>query len=193
MRGAQLIPPQPWPRLKPRWTSGSRSCVGTCSPRPSAKAHRLTGAPAGLSSARPARPAVCHSSRVANARASCAPPAVMSRSTAPMAAARFVERVFSPLDDELALLPGLLAPSLHGWLVRLSSCVPFAQAATLLSEFAHVRLSEGTAQRLTYAAGGAVVAQQTCEAERIIKDAPPPQEGPDCLLLSADGAMVPLV
>ena len=104
-----------------------------------------------------------------------------------------MERAFFPLDDELALLPGLLAPSLHGWLVRLSSYVPFAQAAALLSEFAHVRLSEGTAQRLTYAAGGAVVAQQTCEAERIIKDAPPPQQGPDCLLLSADGAMVPLV
>jgi hypothetical protein len=104
-----------------------------------------------------------------------------------------VERAFSPLDDELALLPGLLAPSLHGWLVRLSSYVPFAQAAALLSEFAHVRLSEGTAQRLTYAAGGAVVEEQTRAAERIIKDAPPPQEGPDCLLLSADGALAPLV
>lgn len=104
-----------------------------------------------------------------------------------------MERAFFPLDDELALLPGLLAPSLHGWLVRLSSYLPFAQAAALLSEFAHVRLSEGTAQRLTYAAGGAVVEEQTREAERIIKDAPPPHEGPDCLLLSADGAMVPLV
>jgi hypothetical protein len=101
--------------------------------------------------------------------------------------------VFSPLDDELALLPGRLTPTLHGWLVRLSSYLPFAQASALLGEFAQVRLSEGTAQRLTYAAGTSLVIQQTLAAEQIIAQAPPPRPGPDCLLLSADGAMVPLV
>lgn len=110
-----------------------------------------------------------------------------------MVSVRSVAPGFSPLDDELALLPGQLAPTLHGWLVRLSSYLPFAQAAALLGEFAHVRLSEGSAQRLTYCAGTTVVAQQTVEAERIIKDAPAPRPGPTCLLLSADGAMVPLV
>jgi hypothetical protein len=101
--------------------------------------------------------------------------------------------VFFPLDDELALLPGRLSPTLHGWLVRLSSYLPFAQAAALLSEFAHVPLSEGSAQRLTYAAGTSVVVEQTLEADRIVQDMPPPCPGPACLLLSADGAMVPLV
>ena len=102
-------------------------------------------------------------------------------------------RAFFPLDDELALLPGRLTPTLHGWLVRLSSYLPFARAAALLSEFARVPLSEGTAQRLTYAAGATLVAHQTFEAERIIREAPAPLPGPDCLLLSADGAMVPLL
>lgn len=100
---------------------------------------------------------------------------------------------FSPLDDELALLPGHLTPTLHSWLVRLSVYLPFAQAAALLSEIARVPLSEGTAQRLTYAAGTTVVVQQTLEADRITREAPPPRPGPDCLLLSADGAMVPLI
>jgi hypothetical protein len=100
---------------------------------------------------------------------------------------------FSPLDDELALLPGHLTPTLHAWLVRLSTYLPFAQAAALLSEMARVRLSEGTAQRVTYAAGTTLVVQQTLEADRITREAPPPQPGPDCLLLSADGAMVSLI
>jgi hypothetical protein len=100
---------------------------------------------------------------------------------------------FFPLDNELALLDGHLTPTLHGWLVRLAAYLPFAQAAAFLSEFARVPLSEGTAQRLTYAAGTTVVAQQTVAADRFIQDAPPPRPGPACLLLSADGAMVPLV
>lgn len=100
---------------------------------------------------------------------------------------------FFPLDDELALLPGRLAPTLHGWLVRLSAALPFAQAAALLSEIARTPLSAGTAQRLTSAAGDAVAAQQTLEADRIIREAPSPRPGPECLLLSADGAMVPLL
>lgn len=100
---------------------------------------------------------------------------------------------FPPLDDELALLPGHLTPTLHAWLVRLATYLPFAQAAALLSEIARVPLSEGTAQRLTYAAGATVVVQQTVEADRITRDAPLPRPGPACLLLSADGAMVSLI
>lgn len=91
------------------------------------------------------------------------------------------------------MLPGRLTPTLHGWLVRLSSYLPFAQAASLLSEFAHVRVSEGSAQRLTYAAGSAVVVQQTLHADHLVREAPAPRPGPACLLLSADGAMVPLL
>jgi hypothetical protein len=110
-----------------------------------------------------------------------------------MASARNVARAFFPLDDELGLLSGRLSPTLHGWLVRLASYLPFAQAAALLSEFAHVSLSQGSAQRLTYAAGTSVVVEQTLEAERIVQEMPEARPGPACLLLSADGAMVPLV
>lgn len=37
-----------------------------------------------------------------------------------------------------------------------------------------------------------MAAQQTLEADRSIRETPPPWPGPECLLLSADGAMVPL-
>lgn len=83
-----------------------------------------------------------------------------------MASVPAVERAVFPPDDHLALLPGQLTPTVHGWLVRFSSYVPFAQPAALLSEVAHARLREGTAQRLTDAAGTTLVAEQTVAAER---------------------------
>lgn len=110
-----------------------------------------------------------------------------------MASARSVERAFSPLDNELALLPGYLTPSLQAWLVRLSAWMPFAHSASLLSEFAHVPLSEGTAQRLTLAAGAVALSQQTDLADHLIEKMPPALAGPDCLLISVDGCMVPLL
>jgi hypothetical protein len=100
---------------------------------------------------------------------------------------------FFPLDEELALLPGHLTPTLHSWLVRLSAYLPFAQAASLLGEFARVALSEGTAQRLTFAAGTTYVVQQSAAAQHIITSMPPAPPGAERLLLSVDGAMVPLL
>jgi hypothetical protein len=47
--------------------------------------------------------------------------------------------------------------------------------------------------RHTEAEGRAYVALQTEEAERIEQEAPPPASGSDKMVLSADGAMVPLV
>jgi hypothetical protein len=110
-----------------------------------------------------------------------------------MASVLAVAAAFFPLDEQLALLPGHLTPPLHAWLVRLSAWMPFAQAASLLSELAHVPLSEGTAQRLTFAAGTTAVVQQTAAAQQIITTMPPPPVGPERLLLSVDGAMVPLL
>jgi hypothetical protein len=100
---------------------------------------------------------------------------------------------FFPLDEQLALLPGKLTPQLHGWLVRLSSWMPFARAAQLLREFTQVPISEATARRLTERAGSSYVALQTEEAARIQRDDPPPPAQPARLVLSADGAMVPLL
>lgn len=110
-----------------------------------------------------------------------------------MPPARSVGRGFFPLDDELALLPGRLTPSLHEDLVRLSTRLPFPQAVDELARLKHVTASEATGRRQTEAAGAAYVAWQTAEVERIERTLPVPPPGPARQLVSPDGAMVPLV
>lgn len=105
-----------------------------------------------------------------------------------------VEVGFFPLDEELGLHSHSisLTPRLHEWLVRLGAWVPFAQASTLLEDFAHVRVSRSTARRLTEGAGAAYEQVQQEEVERIERVLPPSPQGPTKGLLSVDGAMVPL-
>ena len=102
-------------------------------------------------------------------------------------------RVFSPLDEELALLPGALTPGLQEGLVRLGAWLPFAKAAEMLAYFTQVRVSEATARRTTEAAGAAYVAVQTAQVAAIERDQPAAPAGPALQYLSADGAMVALV
>jgi hypothetical protein len=71
--------------------------------------------------------------------------------------------------------------------------MPFAHAAQLLSDFTQVSVSESSAQRLTEAIGIAYEAVQLAEVERIERDWPAVDDGPDKLILSVDGAFVPLV
>src|SRR5713101_8382103 len=105
-----------------------------------------------------------------------------------------VGRAFSPLDDELQLLPGRLSPTLHEGLVRLSSWMPFAPAARMLADFMHLpEIAESLARRYTETAGAAYVQVQTEAAEQIERQAPLETEAPERLVLEADGAMVPLV
>jgi len=106
-----------------------------------------------------------------------------------------VTRRFSPLDEELGLLPGPWTPRLQEAVVRLGAWIPsFAQAATLLAAFTHTAVSAATARRQTEAAGAAYVAVQTA-AVAALEAAPPvePAPAPALLSLSADGAMVPLI
>lgn len=110
-----------------------------------------------------------------------------------MGSARRAGRAFSPLDDELALLPGALTPSLQEDLVRLGVWMPFGRAAQELGHFRRTVVSRPTAERLTEAAGAAYVAQQTAEVGRLEREAPVAPEGPAQLFLSVDGAMVPVV
>ena len=110
-----------------------------------------------------------------------------------MASVPTAAQAFSPLDEQLALLPGKLTPQLHGWLVRLSTWMPFARAAQILTEFTHVPISEATARRLTQAAGAAYVDLQTTQAAQIAQTYPAAPIPPARLVVSADGAMVPLV
>ncbi|MBI4497146.1 MAG: hypothetical protein HY689_04505 [Chloroflexi bacterium] len=100
---------------------------------------------------------------------------------------------FFPLDDELALLPGSLTPSLAESLVRLGAEVPsFERAALLLEHFTKVRLGEATVRRRTEQAGAAYVAVQTAEVERLEREQPGEPSGPALLQVSVAGAMVPL-
>jgi hypothetical protein len=91
------------------------------------------------------------------------------------------------------LLPGPLTPLLQEQLAHLSAWVPFAPAAQLFTRFTHVSVSPSTAQRLTEAVGLAAEALQDAQASQIADTWPEVPEGPSTLLLSVDGAMVPLV
>jgi len=110
-----------------------------------------------------------------------------------MATAPTARRVIFPLDSALALLPGRLTPVLQDHLAHLGAWMPFAKAAALLECFTQTGVSESTAQRQTEAVGLAYQAVQLAEVERIERDWPEVPEGPPKLVVSADGAMVPLV
>lgn len=101
--------------------------------------------------------------------------------------------VFSPLDEELQLLPGSLFPHQQECLARLSSWMPFGKAAQLLQDLLEVSCSKATARRISQAAGAAYVTIQTETADQIVEQAPPAQAGMEKALLSVDGAMIPLV
>jgi hypothetical protein len=101
---------------------------------------------------------------------------------------------FFPLDDQLGLLPGQLTPRLQEALVRLSTWIPsFAKAAAELAWFTQVEVHPDTARRLTEVAGAVVVELETVEASRLLDEPATPVEGPERLVVSVDGAMVPLV
>ena len=110
-----------------------------------------------------------------------------------MACAPPVARGFSPLDEELDLLPGKLSPWLVESVVRLGTWLPFQQVPEALGFFTKVRIGEETARRLTEQSGGAQVALETAAVEILGREAPPSPPGPAVQQVSADGAMVPLV
>lgn len=117
-----------------------------------------------------------------------------------------MERGFSPLDEELGLLPGPWSPHLQEHLARLGARLPFAQAAAEFTAFTRSPVSETTVRRHTEAAGAAAVAVQTAAVERLEAAAQQPswdptsavatdpaRPSPDVLQVSADGAMVAVV
>jgi len=100
---------------------------------------------------------------------------------------------FSPLDEELALVPGQLTPLVRESLARLGTWMPFGRAAQELAHFMAVDVGVSTARRATEAAGAAYEAIQTAAVEQLERETPPPPAGPAVQQLSVDGAMVPLV
>lgn len=90
----------------------------------------------------------------------------------------------------LGLLPGSLSPHLWEGLARVSSRLPFAQAAEELAFFWRAQVSDETARRLTEQAGAAYVAVQSAERERIRRERAELSQGPARQQVSLDGALV---
>jgi hypothetical protein len=110
-----------------------------------------------------------------------------------MGSVRNAGRGFSPLDEELELLPGSLTPGEHENLVRLSSWMPFERATELIEALQGIRVSKSVSQRYSEAAGMAYVEMQQEKVERLEKELPPAPAGAEKMQISADGAMVPLL
>lgn len=110
-----------------------------------------------------------------------------------MASARPAGRGFSPLDEELGLSSAGLTPHALEGLARLASWLPFRRAAEVLAALTGVQVSEATVRRWTEASGAAAEAVQTAHAEQIRQDLPSAPPGAERLLVSADGAFVPLL
>ena len=77
-----------------------------------------------------------------------------------MAFVRCVRRRFSPLDEELELLLGRLTPSGEEHLIRLSSWMPFEQAAELMEDMQGIWVSPCASRRSSEAAGAAYTEMQ---------------------------------
>lgn len=78
--------------------------------------------------------------------------------------------------------------------MRLSTHIPsFAKAARELTWFTSAVVHADTARQRTEAAGALLVASETAQATRILREHPLPPCAPDTLLFSVDGAMVPLL
>ena len=71
--------------------------------------------------------------------------------------------------------------------------MPYEKAVTMLTGLLGVAVSRSKGRRCTQAAGRAYVELQTEEADRIERAAPAPRPGGEQLVLSADGAMIPLL
>ena len=101
--------------------------------------------------------------------------------------------MFSPLDEELELLPGQLSPALADCVARLGTTMPFAQGRVLLKQMAGARISVATLRRQTLRQGQAAVEVETGAVEILEEGTTEPLRGPASLQLSVDGAMVPLI
>ena len=110
-----------------------------------------------------------------------------------MRLARSAAQGFFPLDEELALLPGVLTPTLQESIVRLGARMPFGSVVDELARLKQVTTTEASVRRHTERAGAAYVDWQTEQVEHLERTVPVPAQGARLQLMSTDGAMVPLV
>lgn len=105
---------------------------------------------------------------------------------------RTVGRVFFPLDEELALLPGSLTPKYQEHLAHLGSWMPFERAREMLHSLLGIQISEPTARRGTERAGALYEARQTRQSQEPVAHCPV-ETTEKKQVFSTDGAYVPLV
>jgi hypothetical protein len=103
-----------------------------------------------------------------------------------------VRSLFSPLDEELGLLPGQYTPQLQATMTRLGSKLPFREAADEVWYSCHTRVCEATLRQITHRHGAAAEALVREEVEALERDAPDATVSPQQLLVSADGSFVHL-
>ena len=104
-----------------------------------------------------------------------------------------VGKVFSPLDEELRLLPGNLAPRQQEHLAHLACFMPFDKVAQMMEELLSVQTYEETVRRLSERAGSWMEAAQRGDAQGDGSGESTEQEPLERCAFSADGAMVSLV
>jgi hypothetical protein len=76
-----------------------------------------------------------------------------------------VGKAFFPLDEELGLLPGHLAPRQHEHLVHLACFMPFDKVTEMMEEMVSVQTNQETVRRLTEQIGSWMEAAQIAEIE----------------------------
>lgn len=103
-----------------------------------------------------------------------------------------VATAFSPLDEELGLLPGSYTPQLQEAMTRLGAKMPYEQARDEIERFCHTVVSEPTLRRQTMANGRVSEALAKEESERVEKEGPEVRARPNKILISADGAFIAL-
>ena len=101
-------------------------------------------------------------------------------------------RVFSPLDEELAIQPGSLTPRQQEHLAHLATWMPFERAAQMLDKLLGVQVSEPTVRRATLRAGALYEARQTAQSQQTAP-AESTVTSAEHQVMSLDGAYVPLV
>lgn len=109
-----------------------------------------------------------------------------------MEPAQAVGQVFSPLDEELALLPGSLTPRQREHLAHLAVWMPYGRAQEMLEEFLGIQVSEPTVRRGTQRAGTLYETRQTAQSQQGCQ-AEPVATRCEQQVISTDGAYVPLV
>src|SRR5436305_1728093 len=110
-----------------------------------------------------------------------------------MGRAPSVGKVFFPLDEELELLPGNLAPRQQEHLAHLACFMPFGKVAEMMEALLGVATNEETVRRLTEQAGSWMEASQTAEVETTGELEQDLERRLSRCVFSADGAMVSLV